>query len=92
MIFDWAGSKGIPVLNIMTCAAGFGRGPCTVRGKPMQTGPFPGQVVTFNGSRYTPVDPLPDPVPIPASFWLMSSGLLGLAAMARRKNLKETVS
>jgi hypothetical protein len=30
-------------------------------------------------------DPLPNPIPLPAAVWLLGSGLLGLAGVARRK-------
>ena len=45
----------------------------------MQTGPTSGALPTFNGTGNLSA------VPVPASAWLMGSGLLGLIGLARRK-------
>jgi hypothetical protein len=34
------------------------------------------------------ITPVPVPVPVPAAVWLMGSGLLGLAGVARRSQQK----
>jgi hypothetical protein len=55
-----------------------------IMGTPMATkGPFAGFNANFNAS----LTPTPDaaPVPVPAAAWLFGSGLMGLAAVARRK-------
>jgi len=86
--FDWGGNIGIPVLNIMDCDNGGNDAPsgtsCTGIGTPMQTGPFPFQAPAFNGAISTGSVPFSG-VPIPAAAWLMGSGLVGLAGVARRR-------
>jgi hypothetical protein len=51
-----------------------------VMGIPMQTGgPFAG----FSANMTSTPDAV---IPVPAAVWLFGSGLMGLAAVARRKN------
>lgn len=75
-LFNWNNNNDIPVLNIMDCGAGNAGDFCTGIGTPMQAGPFPGQVLTFNG--------IVSAIPVPASLWLFGSGLVGLVGVSRR--------
>ncbi len=53
-----------------------------IMGTPMAVGgPFAGFNANFNAT----LTATPDPVPVPAAAWLFGSGLMGLAAVARRK-------
>lgn len=80
--FDWNCNYDIAVLNIMTCTSFATGGVCTGTGTPMQTPPFSGQAPAFNGV----VSALSTAaVPVPAAAWLMGSGLIGLAGVARRR-------
>jgi len=72
--FDWSVSCGIPVLNIMDCSNGVF---CTGIGTPLLSGPFPGQVLSFNGV-------VVGAVPLPASVWLFGSGIVGLLGFLHR--------
>ena len=58
-----------------------------VMGIPMPAGgPFPGFNINFNANLISPVCDFDcPPVPVPAAVWLFGSGLMGLAATARRK-------
>ena len=80
-LFDWNSNPLIPVLNIMTCTSFATGGSCTGTGTPMQTPPFAGQAPAFNGV----VASSSAAVPVPAAAWLMGSGLVGLAGVARRR-------
>ena len=80
-LFDWNNNPLIPVLNIMTCTSFATGGVCTGTGTPMQTPPFAGQAPAFNGT----VSSSSAAVPVPAAAWLMGSGLVGLAGVARRR-------
>jgi hypothetical protein len=80
-LFDWNANPLIPVLNIMTCTSFATGGSCTGTGTPMQTPPFAGQAPAFNGV----VSSSSAAVPVPAAAWLMGSGLVGLAGVARRR-------
>ena len=53
-----------------------------IGGNPLQQ-VFPGFNPNFDITSLTIIDPI-YPVPVPAPFWLFGSGLLGLAAAARR--------
>ena len=75
--FDWSTSAYIYVLAIMDCGDQSNGTACIGRGVPMQTGPFPGQEISFNG--------VVSAVPVPAAGWLMLSGLLGLVGAARHR-------
>ena len=83
--FDWGPNSGIPILTIFDCP-GSGGGACTGASLPMATGPFVGSQPGFNGIT---ADDFPvsgsSAVPVPSAIWLMGSGLLGLAGLARRK-------
>ena len=80
MFFNWNGNNDIAVLEIFDCIANV----CTGNGIPMANGPFgngnPDGTPT-NGSRATFSGTV---VPVPATAWLMGSGLLGLIGVARR--------
>ena len=80
--FDWNTNLDIAVLNIMTCTSLTTGASCTGTGTPMQNGPFLGSAPAFNG---TVVSSSVAAVPIPAAAWLMGSGLIGLAGVARRR-------
>ena len=80
--FDWNGNYDIPVLNIMTCTSFSTGATCSGVGTPMQTPPFSGAAPIFNG---TVASASTSAVPIPAAAWLMGSGLVGLAGVARRR-------
>ena len=85
LYFDWSMSNPPPVLNIMDCDEN-GNGQietgelCTGIGTPMQSGPFIGQAPSFNGV-------VTSVVPVPASVWLLGSGLLGLLGLFRGRVL-----
>ena len=56
-----------------------------IMGIPMTAGgPFGGFNANFNANMTPTPDPV-TPVPVPAAVWLFGSGLMGLAAVARRK-------
>jgi hypothetical protein len=79
------GSAGVPVASnpwMLASADPDGDG---VMGTPMASGgPFQFFNANFNAN-LTPT-PIPPPaVPVPAAAWLFGSGLMGLAAVARRK-------
>jgi hypothetical protein len=80
-LFDWNGNYDIPVLNIMACTGLSTGASCTGIGTPMQTPPFSGAAPNFTGT----VANDSAAVPIPAAAWLMGSGLVGLAGVARRR-------
>lgn len=86
-LFDWNANPLIPVLNIMTCTSFSTGGSCTGTGTPMQTPPFAGQAPAFNGVVSSSSGGTA-PVPIPAAGWLLGSGLVGLAGVARRRRNK----
>jgi len=73
----WSTDATIPLLAIMDCGDQSNGTACIGRGVPMQTGPFPGVEVAFNG--------VVSAVPVPAAVWLFGSGLLGLLGVARRR-------
>ena len=77
--FDWNTNLDIAVLNIMTCTSFTTGAACAGTGTPMQNGPFAGQAPAFNGT----VVSSSAAVPVPAAAWLMGSGLIGLAGVAR---------
>ena len=84
-IFNWGFEPAIgdvdkmPVLNIMECTGFTAGSVCTGIGTPMQAGRFWGQAPAFDGTVAA--------VPVPAAPWLFSTGLLGLAGVARRKKV-----
>ena len=84
-LFDW-NTGPIPLLNIMTCTSFYAGGVCTGTGTPMQTPPFAGQAPSFNGVVSHHSDHAF--IPVPAAAWLMGSGLIGLAGVARRSKNK----
>ena len=87
-LFSWSTSSNIAVLNIMECTQNSGTDSTTgaictgVAGQPMQNGPFVTSDPLFTGSLNTGTITT---VPVPAAVWLMGSGLVGLAGVARRK-------
>ena len=76
-LLTWSVNNDIPVLNIMDCGAGDVGDICTGIGTPMQTTPFEGSTIKFDGTV--------SPIPLPATLWLFGSGLLGLIGISRRK-------
>lgn len=55
-----------------------------VGGSPMDNGPFSGYNANFDITTIS-ITTGPEIIPIPAAVWLFGSGLLGLAAVARRR-------
>ena len=106
MLFDWNGNLNIDVSVLWNPNAAFGgnqtlsgAGPWNsssidgdgdgVMGIKMNPGgPFGGFEANFNLNGITPQV---SAVPVPAAAWLLGSGLLGLAGVARRKKVSEAV-
>ena len=104
MLFDWGANKNIDVAVLWKPNAAFGgnqslSGPgiwnsSSIDGdgdgvmgiKMAPGGPFQGKEANFNLNGITPAA-----VPVPAAAWLLGSGLLGLAGVARRKKVNEAV-
>lgn len=77
--FDVTGTSGkATVLTDLTVDSDDGIG-----GSPFDNGPFPGHSVNLDFTSFTVTKV--STVPIPASVWLFSSGLLGLLSLTRRK-------
>lgn len=76
MFFNWNGNNDLAILEIFDCVAGV----CIGNGEAMDNGPFPGQIFIFSGTGSAAVTT----VPVPASVWLLGSGL-GLIGLARSK-------
>ena len=106
MLFDWGTNLNIDVSVLWNPNAAFG-GPQGLSGaglwnsssidgdgdgimgiKMNPNGPFAGYSANFNLNGITPAV---SAVPVPAAAWLLGSGLLGLAGVARRKKVSEAV-
>jgi len=82
--FNWGSGNGVPVLAVFDCTAGICTGAASgiAAFGGMQTGPFIGQLPLFDGAGFLT---MPSIVPVPTAIWLFSSGLIGLAGVARSR-------
>ena len=77
------GSAGAPIAsNPWMLSSTDQAGGDTIMGTPMPAG---GPFQFFNANFNANLTPTPKPVPVPAAVWLFGSGLMGLAAVSRRK-------
>ena len=84
VLWNWNTSNDVAVLAVFDCSSGtacIGQSVGADGNKfgGMQTGPFPTEILSYNGTGTLSA------VPVPAAAWLFGSGLIGLIGLARRK-------